>query len=548
MHSTFDILALGFDQQDPAITTLTSGSPFDENFRAEISIFGDETSAIAALNHHRFDCIAIDTERVGERNPLLALRNAGVKIPVIAVGSHCNGETENANRDLGAIDYFCRDRFTPEGLGIALRYAIQVDLLRRERDRAQQKHHECEEKYRFVIEGSHEGVWDWNPVNNTLRGNDRLCEILGLELETLPRTYEAFCKLIHPGDRARNHQRLREHLDLGVPYRLDLRLQHSNGDYRYCTLRAKVQRDDSGRPIRVAGVINDITERKQIEERIAAQNELLKQHNQELVRQREQIRRQNLAVLEASRMKSAFLATMSHELRTPLNAIIGFSQLLLRKHRDRCDGTFSEKLERILHNGQHLLRLLNDILDRSKLEAGDLELRLQRFDLAELSRATVSEFRPSVERQNLELRYSIELSNPIVVNDRHAVRRIFTNLLSNALKFTEEGAIELRVWEPSSDRIALSVSDTGIGIAPENLKRVFATFEQLDNTSTRTHTGTGLGLAITEALVKMMDGRISVESEVGSGSTFHIELPRQVVASTSTFDERPLPFDRQAFS
>ncbi|MGC9503904.1 ATP-binding protein [Baaleninema sp.] len=548
MYSTFDILALGFDRQDPALATLKSDSPFDINFRAMVSIVDDEASAIVAINHHSFDCILIDADLVGDRHPLLALRNAGIQIPVIVVGSGCRGDTEEVNRDLGAMDYFCRDRFTPEGLGMALRYAIQVDRLRRDRTLAQQKRHECEEQYRFVIEGSHEGVWDWNPVNNTLRGNDRLCEILGLELETLPRTYEAFCKLIHPDDRSRNHRRLREHLDLGVPYRLDLRLRHSDGNYRYCTLRAKVQRDKTGRPIRVAGVVNDITERKQTEERIAAQNELLKQHNQELLRQREQIRRQNLAVLEASRMKSAFLATMSHELRTPLNAIIGFSQLLLRKHRDRCEGTFAEKLERILHNGQHLLRLLNDILDRSKLEAGDLELRLQRFDLAELTRTTVADFRNTAERQNLKLDYSIELSNPIVVNDRHAVRRIFINLLSNALKFTEEGSIELRVWEPESDRIAFSVSDTGIGIAPENLKRVFATFEQLDSTPTRNHPGTGLGLAITEALVKMMDGEISVESELDSGSTFSIELPRQVLNTASTFDERPLPFDRQAFS
>ena len=280
------------------------------------------------------------------------------------------------------------------------------------------------------------------------------------------------------------------------------------------------------------------------ETRLEFQNEMLAQQNQELESQRQQVLRQNqelesqrqqvllqnLQLLEAARLKSQFLATMSHELRTPMNAVIGFSQLLLRQRQSSLTSQQEDMVERILNNGKNLLTLINEILDLSKIEAGRLELKLEKFNLVKLLRATLEELRSLADEKYLELDIQADLKNPNVSNDSVRLRQIFVNLLSNAIKFTEQGKVQVEVKEIASERLVIIVKDTGIGIAPDDLEHIFEEFRQLDQTTTRKYSGTGLGLAITESLVQLMHGKITVESEVGKGSTFLIELPRQVPA------------------
>jgi signal transduction histidine kinase/DNA-binding NarL/FixJ family response regulator len=272
-----------------------------------------------------------------------------------------------------------------------------------------------------------------------------------------------------------------------------------------------------------AQLINALEER---EERVAKQNAILMQQNQELENQRQQIQLQNLKLLEATQLKSQFLATMSHELRTPMNAIIGFSQLLLRQ--DQMKEPQADMVSRILNNGKNLLGLINDILDLSKIEAGRLELKLEEFSLPELLKATTEELRSLSEQKNLALSNYSTLKNPWVINDSARLRQVLVNLLSNAIKFTDLGRVEVSVAELSFDRYVIEVRDTGIGIAPENLNQIFEEFRQLDQTIARKHPGTGLGLAITKWLVQMMGGIISVESTLGQGSIFRVEIPRRV--------------------
>lgn len=257
-------------------------------------------------------------------------------------------------------------------------------------------------------------------------------------------------------------------------------------------------------------------------------NELLKRQNRELELQRQQIQLQNLKLIEASQLKSQFLATMSHELRTPLNAIIGFSQLLLRRSKGTLTTSQMDMVERILNNGKNLLELLNDILDLSKIEAGRLELKPEPFNLNHIVNATVEELRSLADEKHLSLQVKVEPPDVQVVNDPSRLRQVLVNLLSNAIKFTEAGGVWVNVSLFSSDRITIIVRDTGIGIAQEQLKQIFEPFRQVDQTTTRKHPGTGLGLAITDSLVQMMQGRISVESQVGKGSTFRVDLPRQL--------------------
>lgn len=257
-------------------------------------------------------------------------------------------------------------------------------------------------------------------------------------------------------------------------------------------------------------------------------NELLTRKNQELEIQRQQIQIQNLKLIEAAQLKSQFLATMSHELRTPLNAIIGFSQLLLRRSKGTISAQQADMIERILNNGKHLLELLNDILDLSKIEAGRLELKPESFNVVHVVSATVEELKSLAEEKQLSIKLQINLQSPQIVNDPNRLRQVVVNLLSNAIKFTEQGHVQVELSDPSPSEIAIIVRDTGVGIAPEKLRQIFEPFRQVDQTTTRKHAGTGLGLAITDSLVQMMQGRIMVNSNVGEGSVFRVELPRQL--------------------
>lgn len=255
-------------------------------------------------------------------------------------------------------------------------------------------------------------------------------------------------------------------------------------------------------------------------------NEQLKRKNQELQEKQQQIYQQNLKLLEAAELKSRFLATMSHELRTPLNAIMVFSQMVLRKTKGRLSDSEADMLERIVNNGKNLLELINDILDLSKIEAGGLQLVPEEFNLAQLIKVSVDELRILAERKNLTLNTRIDLQNPIVFHDSTRVRQVIVNLLSNAIKFTDAGKVDVTINEISNERLIISVRDTGIGIEAEKLQYIFEPFRQGNQTNSRRHQGTGLGLAIADSLMTMMKGSISVESRLGKGSEFRLELPR----------------------
>lgn len=270
---------------------------------------------------------------------------------------------------------------------------------------------------------------------------------------------------------------------------------------------------------------------RQTQRQLQISNALLLQQNQAVEEHRRQIQRQNVEVLRASRLKSEFLATMSHELRTPLNAIIGFSQLLSRRRSDVWTDQQVEMVHRIHSNARHLLTLLNEILDFSKLDARRLELRLEPMNLAALTMDTVAEMRSLADQKALELSLDIQLEHPIITNDPRRVRQILVNLISNAIKFTETGRVSVTLSADADTHILITVADTGIGMTPEVVESVFEAFRQGDQSHTRKHTGTGLGLAIVDSLVSLMGGAIAVASEPHQGSQFRIVLPRQVPKS-----------------
>ena len=232
----------------------------------------------------------------------------------------------------------------------------------------------------------------------------------------------------------------------------------------------------------------------------------------------------------ASQHKSQFLANMSHELRTPLNAIIGYTEMMA----DGLYGEVGEKaqgvLERVQNNGRHLLGLINDVLDLSKIEAGQLTLTVEPFSAADMVATVLSATESLARTKGLVLRSAVAPGLPTGNGDARRLTQVLLNLVGNAIKFTDAGSVEVRATQ-SGDRFEFAVVDSGFGIAPEDQARIFDEFQQVDNSSTRKKGGTGLGLSISRKIVELHGGRISVESEVGKGSTFTVTIPINAAAA-----------------
>ena len=244
----------------------------------------------------------------------------------------------------------------------------------------------------------------------------------------------------------------------------------------------------------------------------------------EMEKMTSELARANLELVQANRHKSEFLANMSHELRTPLNAIIGFSELL----SEEVYGNLTQRQARYVGNihssGEHLLQLINDILDLSKIEAGKLTLDLEQFSLGRVLAETTGTMRTLAERKGLQIVLDIKPEVDIVYADEGKVRQVLYNLLSNAVKFTQHGQVTVRA-EMAGEVVRVQVIDTGIGIKPADIPILFQEFVQLDSSHTRRHEGTGLGLALTRRLVEQMGGQVGVTSQYGCGSTFSFTLP-----------------------
>ncbi|MEM6753972.1 MAG: ATP-binding protein, partial [Cyanobacteria bacterium P01_C01_bin.38] len=238
----------------------------------------------------------------------------------------------------------------------------------------------------------------------------------------------------------------------------------------------------------------------------------------------------NFRLEESARLKSQILAVLSHELRTPLNAVIGFSDLLLRLNKTQFTPQSLNIVETILKNGKELLKLINNMLDFAKLEEGKLTINPQKFNIKELVKKITEESCIFANRKNIGLEVHINIKDIVVINDPIRLQQLLTNLITNAIKFTEEGIVSIELEELGSDKIIITIKDTGIGISEIDLEYIFQAFRQVNQTKTRTSQGTGLGLAIVKDLLDLMGGSITVESLLGEGSTFRVELPRIVVS------------------
>jgi len=311
-------------------------------------------------------------------------------------------------------------------------------------------------------------------------------------------------------------------IQTGVPLTTEEKETWADGTESWALTTKMPLRDERGNVVGTFGISHDITERKLAEQ---------------------ETRRARDAAEGANRAKSEFLANMSHELRTPLNSVIGFANILLKNKPGNLRSNDLTFLDRILSNGKHLLQLINQILDLSKVEARKIELEWSQVSLAKMVPEVLAQFESQVRGRDVKLVQDLPPGLDLVRADSVRLKQVVINLVGNALKFTEKGTVTVRVVaEPETHQPRrIDVADTGIGIPPDKLAKVFEAFQQADTTTERKYGGTGLGLTISRALCKLMGFELSIESELGKGTTFSIRIPAQseVVSAGSAAPATP---------
>jgi len=352
------------------------------------------------------------------------------------------------------------------------------------------------------------GSWQLEVASSRLTWSDETYRIFGLDPQSFAATYEAFLAAVHPDDRAAVAAAYSASLQAGQDtYEISHRvIQENSGDVRYVYEKCRHERDTQGAVVRSIGMVKDITERKANEEALLSATQ---------------------AAEAANRAKGLFLANVSHEIRTPMTAVIGFGELL---EETELTSDQRQYLEAINTASNALAVLIDDVLDLSKVEAGELAITQKDFGLRKFMAEVVGLQEPQIARKNLAFNLSIDADVPdSLAGDPVRIQQVLLNLLGNAIKFTDKGTISVTVSlaEESGARVLLdiAVTDTGAGIPADFLTRIFAPFAQISSTSSHNRGGAGLGLAISQSLAKLMGGTIRVQSQMGTGSTFHLLIP-----------------------
>ncbi len=391
----------------------------------------------------------------------------------------------------------------------------QLAFLRKSLDHEHESHErvqtalrDSEERFEMIAESIPQLVWTTRHDGVHEYFNQRWMNYTGVTLDQITTDWD-WSALIHPDDHERTLERWNHSLMTGEPYDAEYRfLRAQDRKYRWFLAKALPLRNRQGQIVRWFGTCTDIEDQKQAEAELAAAK---------------------VSAEEANKAKSQFLASMSHELRTPLNAIIGYSEMLQEEVEEMHATDLSKDLTKIHSAGKHLLSLISDILDLSKIEAGKMDIYVEDFDLAEAVQDVLNTVEALVEQNGNVLERAVPPGLGRMWSDVTKVRQSLFNLLSNASKFTENGRITLEASqfvENGRDWVRLQVRDTGIGIAPEKLAHIFEPFMQVPSNEVTRAAGTGLGLALTRNFCELLGGKLTVESEVDKGSTFTIILPR----------------------
>jgi PAS domain S-box-containing protein len=392
-----------------------------------------------------------------------------------------------------------------EGKIVGVIVVAENVTLQKEQERTMQ---ETISRYERVVRGSNQAVWEWDMVADSIFWSDRLFEILGLDRAELePLQYSKVMTLMHPDDYGVMNASIEKTMNTVGESRFEyeFRMRHVSGEYRYLYSRGEIIRNAAGIPTFMAGLISDITERKQLEVQLAEAKE---------------------AAESASYRKTRFLANMSHEFRTPLNAVIGFSEMLERG----IGGSLSDQQKRYVQNisvsGYHLLELVNDILDIAKIEAGKTILTMEEIPVHAVIEVLQGILEEKLHEKSVELTFEVDVALGTIWADRPRLNQILLNLIGNAIKFNRVGGKVTVQFTLDKENLVCQVLDTGIGIPDDKISHLFSEFYQVDDSLSRSHEGTGLGLALTKKLVELHGGHIQAFSRLSEGSRFVFTLPQ----------------------
>jgi len=424
----------------------------------------------------------------------------------ISSGNTWQGEICNQTKN-GKL-YWVQSTITPflDNKGTPFQYiAIRTDITKVKAVQMELK--ESEHRITLAIEGSGDGIWDWDINNKTMSFSRLYEEMLGYDEHELAPLEKTWMDSVHPDDMAYVADKLKAYLNGSESeYIIELRLRCKNAKYKWILCRGQiVERSTDETPVRMMGIHTDISVRKAAE------------YN--LIVAREEADRANKA-------KSDFLSSMSHELRTPMNAILGFGQLLdmdksLTEHQH-------ESVSEIMKGGHHLLELINEVLDLAKIESGHIDLSVEPVELSSVVDECFSLIDPLTNANKIVMSHT-EMKGVIVRADRVRLKQALLNLISNAIKYNKPGGtVEVDIKPKENDRIHIVVTDSGMGINAKRLGELFQPFSRLDAVDSGIE-GTGIGLTITKRIVELMGGEIGVESEEGKGSLFWIGLPLEAI-------------------
>jgi signal transduction histidine kinase/CheY-like chemotaxis protein len=382
---------------------------------------------------------------------------------------------------------------------------------------------------RRIVESLNEGVWERNLITGEAWYSKRYKALLGFADHELPNVAEVARERVHLDDRPAVERVFADIFKTGGAAEVQARMRMKDGTWRWFRARTTIWPDPEGRPALLVGALYDVHDVVLAADTLRAQHTILEDRVRERTQSLEaalaQAESQRLAAERANQTKAAFLAHMSHELRTPLNGVLGMTQLAQALARGPEQRRY---LELAQQSGNTLLRILDDVLDFARAEAGTLHLRDESFDLAALAAETLRSFMPEVRRKGLQVGFDYVGSITQVRADSGRIRQIIHNLVGNAIKFTDRGRVLLVVSVEGAAgevcRVRLRVRDTGIGMDDATASRVFEPFEQGDARIDRRHGGTGLGLSIVRLLAQRMGGDVSVRSRPGEGSGFNVDI------------------------
>jgi PAS domain S-box-containing protein len=394
------------------------------------------------------------------------------------------------------------------------------------------------DRLEFALKGANIGIWEYQINEGRLLWDERMFTLYGVSSEEFLGKYEDWLQRVHPDDLDMVQQAQQKAHQGDKECRAEFRIIRPDGTIRFIDSYAFNQYNAQGEIQKTIGLNIDISDRKQAELQ-------LQRINEELIR--------------ATRLKDEFLANMSHELRTPLNAILGMTEILEEQIFGDLNDRQMQSLHTIENSSKHLLELINDILDVAKIEAGQIHLSCQPSNIESLCQSSLVFIKQQAFNKKIQLETAIPPNLPTINLDERRIRQVLINLLNNAVKFTPNGGkISLQVsyiqvldnvviaQGSPCDTIEMSVIDTGIGIAPDQIKRLFQPFVQVESALNRSYNGTGLGLALVKRLVELHGGEVRLTSELGVGSCFTIAIPIAPFCESSIVPEPQLLSDSEA--